>query len=241
MLVIDGQSDGPDHPHGQPLRRGVHDRRPRCCRTRARITAAGLNIGLEAARGDVIVRVDGHASVDPDFLSRSVEALYDTRADCVGGVIESEGDTDLGERSRWRCRRASASAARRSASAARARSRPSPSPPTAARSSTASAASRRTSTRVRTTSSTTACVDSGGTIMLVPGITRPIHRPRRPARALAPVRRLRTRQAARPPPPPRPGSPPPVRPRRPRRRPRRLDARRHPRPTGAVQGDHRAV
>jgi cellulose synthase/poly-beta-1,6-N-acetylglucosamine synthase-like glycosyltransferase len=61
-----------------------------------RRTAAGLNIGLEAARGDVIVRVDGHAAVAPDFLRRSVAGLLDTGADCVGGVIESEGDTYLG-------------------------------------------------------------------------------------------------------------------------------------------------
>lgn len=59
-------------------------------------TAAGLNIGLAESRGEVIVRVDGHAAVAPDFLSRSTEALYDTRADCVGGVIESEGDSYLG-------------------------------------------------------------------------------------------------------------------------------------------------
>ena len=59
-------------------------------------TAAGMNIGLAEARGDVIVRIDGHASVAPGFLSRSVEALEETRADCVGGVIESEGDTYLG-------------------------------------------------------------------------------------------------------------------------------------------------
>ena len=59
-------------------------------------TAAGMNIGLAEARGEVIVRVDGHASIEPDFLSRSVEALYETRADCVGGVIESEGDTYMG-------------------------------------------------------------------------------------------------------------------------------------------------
>jgi succinoglycan biosynthesis protein ExoA len=59
-------------------------------------TAPGLNIGLAEARGDVIVRLDGHAAAAADFLSRSVEALFETRADCVGGVIESEGDTEIG-------------------------------------------------------------------------------------------------------------------------------------------------
>ena len=59
-------------------------------------TAAGLNIGLADARGEVIARVDGHATIAPDFLGRSVDALFETHADCVGGVIESQGDTYLG-------------------------------------------------------------------------------------------------------------------------------------------------
>jgi succinoglycan biosynthesis protein ExoA len=61
-----------------------------------RKTAAGLNHGLDAARGDVIVRVDGHATVGEDYLSRSVFSLFDTGADCVGGVIEAIGDTCTG-------------------------------------------------------------------------------------------------------------------------------------------------
>ncbi|MEX2246305.1 MAG: glycosyltransferase family 2 protein [Dehalococcoidia bacterium] len=66
-----------------------------------RSTAPGLNLGLAHARGDlgradVICRVDGHAAVAPDYLRRSVDALYDSGADCVGGVIRSEGDTYAG-------------------------------------------------------------------------------------------------------------------------------------------------
>jgi glycosyltransferase involved in cell wall biosynthesis len=61
------------------------------------LPAAGMNIGLEDARGDVIVRLDGHAYAEPDFLRQSVEALADTGADCAGGVIRSEGDTALGQ------------------------------------------------------------------------------------------------------------------------------------------------
>ena len=61
-----------------------------------RLPAAALNIGLSLARGDVIVRVDGHAAVAADFLRRSVDALEATGADCVGGAITSEGDTFAG-------------------------------------------------------------------------------------------------------------------------------------------------
>jgi cellulose synthase/poly-beta-1,6-N-acetylglucosamine synthase-like glycosyltransferase len=60
-------------------------------------TAPALNVGLRAARGEVITHVDGHATVAHDFIRRSVEALDQTGADCVGGVIRSEGDTPLGE------------------------------------------------------------------------------------------------------------------------------------------------
>lgn len=61
-----------------------------------RSAAAGMNAGLDAARGDVIVRIDGHAAMAPDFLSRSVRALEESGADCAGGVIENEGDTYAG-------------------------------------------------------------------------------------------------------------------------------------------------
>jgi glycosyltransferase involved in cell wall biosynthesis len=60
------------------------------------LPAPAMNIGLAAARGDVIVRLDGHAAAAPDFLSASVRALDRSGADCVGGVIASEGDTYAG-------------------------------------------------------------------------------------------------------------------------------------------------
>jgi succinoglycan biosynthesis protein ExoA len=62
-----------------------------------RTTARGLNLGLLAARGDVIVRVDAHAAVAPDFLKESVTALRETEADGVGGPIESAGEGLVGE------------------------------------------------------------------------------------------------------------------------------------------------
>lgn len=58
--------------------------------------AAALNIGLGHARGDVIVRVDGHAALAPDYVRRCVHALEDSAADCAGGALRSEGDTYAG-------------------------------------------------------------------------------------------------------------------------------------------------
>ncbi|MDI6857851.1 MAG: glycosyltransferase family 2 protein [Dehalococcoidia bacterium] len=62
-----------------------------------RSTARGLNLGLREARGDVIVRVDAHTAVAPDFLTESVAALRETDADGVGGPIESVGEGLVGE------------------------------------------------------------------------------------------------------------------------------------------------
>ena len=62
----------------------------------ARAAAAALNIALAQAQGDVIVRVDGHAALAPDYLRRATDALDASGADCVGGVLENEGDTYMG-------------------------------------------------------------------------------------------------------------------------------------------------
>jgi glycosyltransferase involved in cell wall biosynthesis len=96
VLVIDGQST--DHTK-QAVTRFASESTVdvRLLQNPRLLPAPALNIGLAEARGDVIVRIDGHAAVAPDFLRSSVEALWQTRADCVGGVIESEGDTPLGE------------------------------------------------------------------------------------------------------------------------------------------------
>ena len=54
-------------------------------------TAAGLNIGIREAGGDVIVYVLGHGEIAPDFVTQSVRALQRTGADAVGGPIETCG------------------------------------------------------------------------------------------------------------------------------------------------------
>jgi succinoglycan biosynthesis protein ExoA len=96
VLVVDGQSD--DETIAMIRRFAAESTLDlRLIDNPRRRTAAGLNIGLAEARGDVIVRIDGHAAVARDFLSRNIEALEKTEADCVGGVITSEGDTYIGE------------------------------------------------------------------------------------------------------------------------------------------------
>lgn len=44
-----------------------------------------LNLGIRAARGRVIVRVDGHTVIAPDYVRQCVQALEASGADNVGG------------------------------------------------------------------------------------------------------------------------------------------------------------
>ena len=49
-------------------------------------TPAGLNLAIAESNGDVIVRVDAHAEIPPDYVSSVVRILEDTGADNVGGM-----------------------------------------------------------------------------------------------------------------------------------------------------------
>jgi len=56
-----------------------------------------LNIGIRNAKGNVLVRVDGHAVIEKDYLYQCVKYLKSTKAECVGGVIESINETFIGK------------------------------------------------------------------------------------------------------------------------------------------------
>lgn len=54
-------------------------------------TAAGLNAALNASRGSIIVRVDGHAQIPQNYISIAVELLVKTGAVNVGGLMAAVG------------------------------------------------------------------------------------------------------------------------------------------------------
>ena len=62
----------------------------------AKIVPTGLNIALLHARGEIIVRVDGHTVIARDYLRQCVETLQRTHADNVGGRMNAKGDTSFG-------------------------------------------------------------------------------------------------------------------------------------------------
>jgi glycosyltransferase involved in cell wall biosynthesis len=62
-----------------------------------KIAPTGLNIALQHARGEIIVRVDGHCIIRPDYVRRCVEALETEGVDGVGGPMETIGETPTAE------------------------------------------------------------------------------------------------------------------------------------------------
>ena len=62
-----------------------------------RIAPTGMNAGIAAATGDVIVRVDGHTIVAPDYVRECVAALARTGAQTVGGRMDAASATPFGQ------------------------------------------------------------------------------------------------------------------------------------------------
>jgi len=58
---------------------------------------AAMNLGIRKARGDVLVRVDGHCSLECDYVSQCVECLRRTGADNVGGLLRVAGQGYVGQ------------------------------------------------------------------------------------------------------------------------------------------------
>lgn len=56
-------------------------------------TPHALNLAIDAARHDILVRVDGHGELGARYIERAVELLGETGAANVGGVMEARGRT----------------------------------------------------------------------------------------------------------------------------------------------------
>lgn len=93
VLIIDGQSD--DGTREIVADYCQKDPRVQLMNNPARTRAPALNIGILNARGDVILRVDGHCWLAPDYVRQCVSALQRTGADNVGGPMRPVGDTPV--------------------------------------------------------------------------------------------------------------------------------------------------
>ena len=89
ILVVDGGST--DRTRELAAR---HDR-VRVLDNPARFQAAAMNVALEHARGEVLVRADGHSVLDDDYVEQCVRVLAATGAAIVGGAWLVAADTPI--------------------------------------------------------------------------------------------------------------------------------------------------
>jgi succinoglycan biosynthesis protein ExoA len=61
------------------------------------IVPIGLNIALRQAHGEIIIRVDGHTEIAPDYVRQCVEALRRSGADNVGGKMTANSIGNFGK------------------------------------------------------------------------------------------------------------------------------------------------
>jgi glycosyltransferase involved in cell wall biosynthesis len=69
------------------------DSRIRLLANSRKVAPAALNVGIRAAKGEIVIRIDGHTIIEPDYVEKCVGALAATCADNVGGCMIAEGET----------------------------------------------------------------------------------------------------------------------------------------------------
>jgi glycosyltransferase involved in cell wall biosynthesis len=85
VLVVDGRSE--DGTRDILTRYAALHETIRVLDNPRRITPTAMNIGIRAAQGELILRMDAHALYPPAYIAQVVAELLTTGADVVGGAI----------------------------------------------------------------------------------------------------------------------------------------------------------
>lgn len=62
-----------------------------------KFVSTGFNLGLSLAKGDIIIRIDGHCEIPPNYLENCIRLLKSKDADIVGGAIETISNGKIGK------------------------------------------------------------------------------------------------------------------------------------------------
>jgi len=95
ILIADGLSTDDTREKIRSLTNSVHGLRSTVTilDNPGKIVPTGMNIALRQAKGEIIIRVDGHCIIAPDYVCKCVEHIQNDGVDGVGGPMESIGET----------------------------------------------------------------------------------------------------------------------------------------------------
>jgi cellulose synthase/poly-beta-1,6-N-acetylglucosamine synthase-like glycosyltransferase len=94
VLVVDGMSEDATREVVREI--AARDPRLKLLDNPGKIVPCAMNVGIRAAVGEFIVRVDGHTIIAPDYVTRCVAAWKASGAVCVGGRMDAVGTTPVG-------------------------------------------------------------------------------------------------------------------------------------------------
>lgn len=94
VVVVDGDSDDATPKIVDDY--SARDSRVRRVQNPARITPVSLNVGLAAAQGPLLVRIDAHSTVPADYVTRAIGHLVTGKWGGVGGRKDAIGITPQG-------------------------------------------------------------------------------------------------------------------------------------------------
>ena len=84
LVIVDGMSVDNTRQIGNEFRDEHPELKVTVLDNPKRILASGWNVGLAAAKGDIMIRVDAHAHIGPDFIRRNVERIEAGEQICGG-------------------------------------------------------------------------------------------------------------------------------------------------------------
>ncbi len=93
ILIADGGSNDATREVSESLKQSHPDISITLLDNPGKIVATGLNAALRQAKGEVIVRVDGHCEIAPDYVRRCVGHLLNDDVEAVGGPVETIGES----------------------------------------------------------------------------------------------------------------------------------------------------
>jgi glycosyltransferase involved in cell wall biosynthesis len=95
VIMADGQSDDGT----REIIRSLQSTHPRVLivDNPGKIAPCAMNVAMSVARGEIIIRVDGHCEIARDYVRRCVEHLSGEEADGVGGPLETIGQNYLAQ------------------------------------------------------------------------------------------------------------------------------------------------